>query len=440
MSKNMKMPRHMMPPGMSGMPGMGMPPGMSGMPGMGMPPGMSGMPPGMSGMPPDMGPDMGHDMGHDMGMPQDMGHDMGPCMGMPNFIIVEYVWLGGKKELRSKTRILDIKISEFKGLEDIPEWNYDGSSAGQATGFDSDVIIKPRALFKDPSNMSLIVMCDTWTPDDKPLETNRRHWAQDIFNKKKEEEPWFGIEQEYFLMDKKTGRPLGWVEDNMPPQGQYYCSNGTGNAMGRHIVEEHMHLCLGAGIKLSGTNAEVAPGQWEYQVGPCTGIDAGDQLWISRFLLIRVAEKHDVIVNFDPKPLGENMGEWNGSGCHTNYSTKNMREGAAGKTGAGKTGAGKTGAGKTGLDFINEALDKLETNHMKHMEVYGKDNEKRMTGKYETASYDTFTKGIANRGASIRIGNKTFKDKKGYFEDRRPSSNMDPYDVTGIMFETTVLI
>ena len=350
--------------------------------------------------------------------------DMPPGMDMPNFIIVEYVWLGGEKELRSKTRILNINISEFKGLEDIPEWNYDGSSAGQATGFDSDVIIKPRALFKNPSNMSFIVMCDTWTPDDKPLETNRRHWAEDIFNKKKEEEPWFGIEQEYFLMDKKTGMPLGWMDSGMPPQGQYYCSNGTGNAMGRHIVEEHMHLCLGAGIKLSGTNAEVAPGQWEYQVGPCTGIDAGDQLWISRFLLIRVAEKHGVVVNFDPKPLGENMGEWNGSGCHTNYSTKNMREGAA---------------SKTGLDFINEALDKLETNHMKHMVVYGKDNEKRMTGKYETASYDTFSKGIANRGASIRIGNKTFKDKKGYFEDRRPSSNMDPYDVTGIMFETTVL-
>jgi len=309
-------------------------------------------------------------------------------------------------------------------LEDIPEWNYDGSSAGQATGFDSDVIIKPRALFKDPTNMSLIVMCDTWTPDDKPLETNRRHWAEEIFNKKKDEEPWFGIEQEYFLMDKR-GRPLGWMDSGMPPQGQYYCSNGTGNAMGREIVEEHMHLCLTAGIKLSGTNAEVAPGQWEYQVGPCTGIDSGDQLWISRFLLIRVAEKHGVVVNFDPKPLGENMGEWNGSGCHTNYSTKNMREGAA---------------GKTGLDFINKALDKLETNHMKHMKVYGKDNEKRMTGKYETASYDTFTKGIANRGASIRIGNKTFKDKKGYFEDRRPSSNMDPYDVTGIIFETTVLI
>jgi glutamine synthetase len=386
------------------------------------------MPPGMGGMPPGMG-------------------------GMPSFIIVEYIWLGGKKELRSKTRILDINISEFKGLEDIPEWNYDGSSAGQATGFDSDVIIKPRALFKDPSNMSFIVMCDTWTPDDKPLETNRRHWAEEIFNKKKDEEPWFGIEQEYFLMDKKTGRPLGWVEDNMPPQGQYYCSNGTGNAIGRHIVEEHMHICLSAGIKLSGTNAEVAPGQWEYQVGPCTGIDAGDQLWISRFLLIRVAEKHDVVVNFDPKPLSE--GNWNGSGCHTNYSTKNMREGVAGKTGSGKTGSGKTGSGKTGsgktgsgktgsgktgLDFINDALEKLEKNHMKHMAVYGEGNEERMTGKYETARYDTFTKGIANRGASIRIGNKTFKDKKGYFEDRRPSSNMDPYDVIGIMFETTVLI
>lgn len=352
------------------------------------------------------------------------------------FVVVEYVWLGGKKELRSKVRVIHTK--DFKGLKDIPEWNFDGSSTAQAEGIDSDVIIKPRSLFTDPSRPNgFIVMCDTWISDDKPHETNRRHWAEEIFNKNLDAEPWFGIEQEYFLMDKDTGKPLGCPDfvASQPKQGQYYCSNGTGNAMGREIVEKHMHLCLSAGIKLSGTNAEVAPSQWEYQVGPCTGIDSGDQLWISRFILIRVAEKHGVVVNFHPKPLGENMGEWNGSGCHTNYSTKNMREGAA-----GKTGPGKTGPGKTGLDFINDALEKLDKNHMKHMAVYGEGNEDRMTGKYETARYDTFTKGIANRGASIRIGNKTFKDKKGYFEDRRPSSNMDPYDVTGIMFETTVLL
>ena len=414
MSKNTKMPKGMMggmPPGMPrGMPP-GMPRDMEMMGGMGD---MGGMPAGMGGM---------GDMG---GMPPGMGGmgDMGGMGGMPPFIIVEYVWLGGKKELRSKTRVIHTNLMDFKGLEDIPDWNYDGSSTDQAVGTDSEVIIKPRALFKDPTNMGFIVMCDTWTPDDKPLGTNRRHWAEELFNKKKDEEPWFGIEQEYFLIDKGTGFPLGFGGKESC-QGRYYCSNGTGNAMGREIVEEHMHICLAAGIKLSGTNAEVAPGQWEYQVGPCTGIDAGDQLWISRFLLIRVAEKHDVIVNFEPKPLGEDWGEWNGSGCHTNYSTKKMREGAA---------------GKTGLDFINDALEKLDKNHMKHMAVYGEGNEERMTGKYETARYDTFTKGIANRGASIRIGNKTFKDKKGYFEDRRPSSNMDPYDVTGIMFETTVLI
>ena len=348
-----------------------------------------------------------------------------PNMGNGNirlpFVVVEYVWLGGKKELRSKVRVIHTK--DFKGLKDIPEWNFDGSSTAQAEGVDSDVIIKPRSLFIDPSRPNgFIVMCDTWISDDKPHQTNRRHWANDIFNKNLDAEPWFGIEQEYFLMDKDTGKPLGWYE-GMPPQGQYYCSNGTRNAMGREIVEEHMHLCLSAGIKLSGTNAEVAPGQWEYQVGPCTGIDAADQLWLSRFFLIRVAEKHDVIVNFDPKPLSE--GDWNGSGCHTNYSTKNMREGVA---------------GKTGLEYINEALEKLGKNHMKHMLVYGEGNKERMTGKFETASYYKFTTGISNRGASIRIGNITFKDKKGYFEDRRPSSNMDPYDVTGIMFETTVLL
>ena len=359
--------------------------------------------------------------------------NMGPNMVRGNirlsFVVVEYVWLGGKKELRSKARVIHTK--DFKGLKDIPEWNFDGSSTAQAEGIDSDVIIKPRSLFIDPSRPNgFIVMCDTWISDDKPHETNRRHWAEEIFNKNLDAEPWFGIEQEYFLMDKDTGKPLGCPDfgASQPKQGQYYCSNGTGNAMGREIVEKHMHLCLRSGIKLSGTNAEVAPGQWEYQVGPCTGIDAADQLWLSRFLLIRVAEKHDVVVNFDPKPLS--VGDWNGSGCHTNYSTKNMREG----------GPGKTGPGKTGLEYINEALEKLGKNHMKHMAVYGEGNKERMTGKFETASYYKFTTGISNRGASIRIGNKTFKDKKGYFEDRRPSSNMDPYDVTGIMFETTVTL
>ena len=344
-----------------------------------------------------------------------------------NIYTIEYVWLGGKNELRSKTRVVEKKINS---VNDIPDWNYDGSSTGQAVGHDSEVIIKPRVIFANPLRKNnynnIIVMCDTWTPDGKPHETNKRFDALNIFDQKKDEEPWFGIEQEYFLKDKNTGFPLGFVDDGnggyvAPKQGQYYCSNGTGNAFGRNIVEEHLKACMDAGLKISGINAEVAPGQWEYQIGPCVGIDSGDQVWISRYLLICIAEKYNTIVDFHPKPL---KGDWNGSGCHTNYSTKNMREGTN---------------EKTGLQYIEDAMVKLEEKHDEHMKVYGDDNDKRMTGAHETASYEKFTYGRAHRGASVRIGNETINDGKGYFEDRRPASNMDPYAVTSILFKTTVL-
>jgi glutamine synthetase len=267
-----------------------------------------------------------------------------------------------------------------------------------------------------------MVLCDTYRPDGTPVENNHRQWANKLFDQGLDEEPWYGLEQEYFLMDPNTHKPLGFPKNGFPnEQGQYYCSAGAQNAFGRQIVEEHLASCVYAGINISGVNAEVAPGQWEFQIGPCVGIEEGDHLWMARYLLNRVAEKHGVIVDLEPKPV---KGDWNGSGCHANYSTKNMREGTD---------------NKSGLEYIDEAIEKLSHKHMEHMEVYGSGNEQRMTGEHETASYDKFSHGVANRGASIRRGNQTVKDGKGYFEDRRPSSNCDPYLVTGKIFETTIL-
>ena len=336
-------------------------------------------------------------------------------------IIAEYVWIGGRNELRSKARTLNI---DNMTINNIPNWNYDGSSTEQATGKDSEVIIKPRMIFPCPfrKENNILVMCDTYTPNDEPLKNNHRFKANEIFSRNLNEKPWYGIEQEFFMIDKNTNKVLGFETEKLPnPHFQYYCSVGSGNAMGRQLIDEHYNACLEAGLSISGINAEVAPGQWEYQIGPVEGINAGDQVWISRYILQRIAEKFNIIIDFEPKPLS---GDWNGSGCHTNYSTESMRNGTT---------------EKTGLDIINESIDKLSKKHKEHMDVYGTGNELRMTGLHETSKYDEFSYGVANRGASVRIPNQTIKDKKGYFEDRRPSSNMDPYLVTSILFQTTVL-
>lgn len=334
---------------------------------------------------------------------------------------LEYVWVGGDYELRSKVKLLyDKNGNEItnQNLDSVPKWNYDGSSTNQAVGSDSEVILIPRRIFKSNQNQA-IVLCDTYTPQGEALETNHRCLANELFNRKLDAEPWFGLEQEYFLIDPHTNKPLGFGEKKT--QGQFYCSVGTDNAFGRIIAEQHLQACLQWGVKIAGMNAEVAPGQWEYQIGPCTGIEAGDNLLIARYLLQRIGEQHNVIINIEPKPLD---GDWNGSGCHTNYSTKDMRNGKD---------------GTDGIVFIHDAITKLSDKHEEHMKVYGSGNELRMTGKHETASYDKFTSGLADRGASVRIGNENLRNKKGYFEDRRPSSNCDPYLVTSTIFETTVL-
>ena len=335
-----------------------------------------------------------------------------------NVSMVEYVWIGGNNELRGKTKVLNKIITCVK---ELPDWNFDGSSTDQASGDDSEVILKPRRLFPDPfrgSNDKLVI-CDTYTPNGEPLSNNYRHWANKIFDEKIQEEPWFGLEQEYFIMDHDSNEPLGYKESK--DQGQFYCSVGSGNAYGREVVETHLKYCIQAGIKISGVNAEVAPGQWEFQIGPCVGIEQGDHLWMARYILERVSELYGYCINYEPKPL---KGKWNGSGCHANFSTKNMREGTY---------------DNKGIDFIMDAIKALEKNHDLHMKYYGSNNEQRMTGEHETASFDNFSYGIANRGKSIRIGNENYQNEKGYFEDRRPSSNCDPYLVTGLIFQTTTM-
>jgi len=334
--------------------------------------------------------------------------------------IAEYIWLDSNKRFRSKARTIKNCTGDNPNI--FPDWTYDGSSTNQADGTDSEIILHPVAVYTCPfrtkskfeGNYYKIVLCETYHRNGDLTTINTRYNANKAFLGLKMHKPWYGLEQEYFIINPQTGKPLGWpADDSMPEkQGKYYCGVGTGNTFGRDLVDKHYEYCLFAGLNVSGINAEVAPGQWEFQIGPCEGISAGDQLWVARYILERLAEEFEVEISYDPKPI---KGNWNGSGCHTNFSTELMRTGDN---------------SKTGLDYINDAVLKLSHKHLEHMRVYGDGNERRMTGEHETSSYDVFSSDVANRGCSIRIPIQTAKDGKGYFEDRRPSSNCDPYLVT----------
>merc|ERR1712083_993286 len=332
----------------------------------------------------------------------------------PDKVQAEYLWIDADGEVRSKCRTVD---ASKVALDKLPYWNYDGSSTGQAPGDDSEVIIRPRAIYKDPfrGGDNILVLTDTYTPAGEALPTNSRKEAEEIFSATTAEIPWFGLEQEYtlFNMDKVT--PLGWPIGGYPgPQGPYYCSAGADRAYGRAISDAHYKACLFAGIEISGTNAEVMPGQWEYQVGPCVGVEAGDQMMVSRYILQRVCEDFGVYCTFDPKPI---EGDWNGAGCHTNFSTEKMRK-----------------AG--GYKEIETAIRRLGAKHSEHIKAYGEGNERRLTGAHETASINEFSYGVANRGCSVRIPRSTEAEGCGYLEDRRPSSNCDPYVVTAMIMKT----
>jgi len=337
-------------------------------------------------------------------------------------ILATYIWIDGTGEnLRSKTMTIDFDPKE---AHELPWWNFDGSSTGQAEGSNSDVYLKPVALFRDPFLLgnNKLVMCETYKYNKEPADTNKRNKCYDAMIKAQDQKPWFGLEQEYTLLDR-DGWPFGWPKPHgfPQPQGPYYCSVGANKSYGRDVVEAHYKACLYAGVKICGTNGEVMPSQWEFQVGPLEGVDGGDHLWMARYLLHRVAEEFGIVVTFDPKPIN---GDWNGAGCHTNFSTTKMRE-----------------AG--GLTEIEDAIEKLSQRHQRHIINYdpkgGLDNRRRLTGRHETSSIEEFSAGIANRGCSIRIPRSVGESKCGYLEDRRPASNCDPYAVTEMLVRTVCL-
>ncbi|MCP3973791.1 MAG: glutamine synthetase [bacterium] len=321
----------------------------------------------------------------------------------------EYIWIDGQKptgKLRSKTMVIP------DGKEP-PIWGFDGSSTEQAPGSNSDCVLSPVLITPDPvrGGENKLVMCEVLNVDMTPHESNTRAACAAIADKYASHESWFGIEQEYTFF--KDGRPHGWPIGGYPaPQGGYYCGIGADEIWGRDVVEAHTTACIEAGLAISGTNAEVMIGQWEFQIGPVGPVEVSDQIWLARWLLYRIAEDFDISAHLKPKPV---QGDWNGAGAHTNFSTKEMRE---------------------SYDPIIEACEALGKNHDEHITNYGAGIDTRLTGLHETAPWTEYSYGVSDRGASVRIPWQVARDGKGYLEDRRPNANMDPYVVTRLITDT----
>lgn len=342
----------------------------------------------------------------------------------------EYIWLDGAtpiQGLRSKTRIVALPFDELVTVSTFPQWSFDGSSTYQATGNDSDLLLQPVNFVTDPIRgaSNYLVMCEVLNPNDTPHHTNQRARLREIMDLgAAAQDPWIEFEQEYTLT--KNNSPLGFPATGFPaPQGPYYCSVGSNVAFGRAVIEAHTKACMDAGLMIYGINAEVLPGQWEFQIGyrgieseSADPLNVSDHLWIARWLLYRIAEDFGVVSSFDAKPV---KGDWNGSGKHTNFSTRSMRE------------------PQTGMTAIKKAIEALSNKHQEHIAVYGEGLADRLTGLHETASIHEFKQGVADRGASIRIPQPVALKGYGYIEDRRPAANANPYAVSARILETICL-
>jgi glutamine synthetase len=334
-------------------------------------------------------------------------------------IRLEYVWLDGfqpEPNLRSKVKIVEydsIKNAFTMGIVKLPIWNFDGSSTKQAETGNSDRLLKPIRMYTSGyfplENHTIYVLCEVLNPDGTPHKTNTRGLL-----KNEQEDLWLGFEQEYFIREEINGPVLGHKRNLLKGQGEYYCGVGH-NVVGREFVEKHTNMCLEYGIEITGTNAEVALGQWEYQVFSKGKLKGGDDLWMSRYFLYKISEEYGYHIDLHPKPLQH--GEWNGSGLHTNFSTELMREGEVNMTLSERE------------EYFKSIFSSFESRHYEHIKNYGSQNDLRLTGEYETQSIDKFSWGISDRGASIRVPQSTAENWMGYLEDRRPGSNADPYKI-----------
>ena len=343
-------------------------------------------------------------------------------------VLAEYIWVDGTQptaELRSKTKILHdtaietVLASGPSGNLDLaffPAWGADGSSTNQAPGDRSDIVLRPVRAVNDPFRTNgVLVLCEVFDAKGVPHASNTRSRLRSVLDAgAADQEAWFGFEQEYTFFHL-NGQPYGFpVNGYAAPQGSYYCGVGPNNIKGRPVYEDILDKCLDAGLAISGVNWEVMPGQAEIQVGAAPDLLVTDHVWLTRWIMARVGEDHDVATSFDPKPA---KGDWNGAGMHTNFSTKAMRA-------------------PNGLGAIETACVAFGQHRKEHLDAYGHRYEDRLTGDHETASHDQFRFGVSDRTASIRIPLHVAQDGAGYLEDRRPNANADPYRIATRMLQT----
>jgi glutamine synthetase len=361
---------------------------------------------------------------------------------------IEYLWTGidlthninglniTRKKFHTKVRTLS-NLIESPTIQDFPIWSFDGSSTGHIniehptsptsptnptslsnpTNSNTEIILKPVKFYPHPFGLDWLVLCETLNIDGSAHCTNSRSLSIETFRLTESLEPWYGLEQEYVFMDSHTDGIYGWNMSNpkyYPVQTEHYCNTGIEFCKLRPIVQEHYLKCLKMGINISGTNAEVMPSQWEFQIGPTVGINAGDELTVARFVLERISESHNLYINYHSKPLAN----YNGSGCHHNFSTISTRK------------LDKT----TFEDFYKNKFIQFSNNHIYTLRSYGDDNNQRLTGIHETSNMNLFSYGIGTRHTSIRIPVNTYT----YFEDRRPSSSCDPYLSTCALLKTYI--
>lgn len=369
-------------------------------------------------------------------------------------VFLEYIWLDHNGFPRSKVRRTNPGEIE---LNKLPVWNFDASSTGQNIGKDTEAVLKPVRVYPSPLDQNfLLVLCQLDLEYDRPSDVlfdppadsevdsevssedssdsrygeedstprprpvigfNTRFWASQVAERHQDLEPWFGLEQEYTFLDPRTNLPYRWEEHGRQGQDDYYCSVRYPYCQLDQLVREHLILCEQAGIMINGFNAEVLPSQWEFQIGPGDLLKVADDLIMARYLLFRLAAKYQVAVTFHPKPM---KGDWNGSGCHINFSTNLMRD-----------------SSEHGLTYIYQAIENLRRDHPEILKYYGEHNDQRLTGQHETSSMQKFSHGVGTRNTSVRIPNQVAHDRKGYIEDRRPASNIDPYLALGKILEAT---